>query len=267
MLANYEEFPQEEEIRSFDRERNGLVKYDSYLPYLIDPPEKAPIKPSGAQGSEFVRQHVYFTEPLYRQVSLPQEKRDPRLTRLRDSPYSQIVMRWQQEKKLHLEMEPYVEPPPISTVDDALKDFFDIDRAGAATLGMYEIKNPSSFSPWAEKFAPAAELQALSKRERFNIFKDIRDEALSALFSPRVVPHLLVGSALKRIAVYLRDYTLDRAANENLPDTKSYYPLRIPSKGHLQAVGTYMLKDAVGIMPLEESRRVQIQRISIPALT
>jgi hypothetical protein len=246
---------------AFDREESGLVNLDSYLPYLVDPTQSVPTRISTKDLSvdRFVHQHAYFTEQLYKQLDLPKEDRDRRLMALRNAPYSQVIMRSYKEVQLHLEKERCVEPPPISVVNDALRDYFDIDIVGATTLSLHEIINaqPEIVSNWmAEKYEQPPEIQALSRRDRINIFTSERKRALNSLSSTKVLPAHVVGSALKRLAAHLRDHTLERVADEHLADEEEYYPLAVPKPGYLKMVGGMVLKHAVGIRPLDEARLI-----------
>jgi hypothetical protein len=238
----------------FNRESSGLVDLSCYRPYLVDPPDQVPVRFPATDGSVFVHQHVYFTEPQYRQLDLPREERDSRLSALRNSPYNQVAMRRLRERQLHLDKEPFVDPPPIDNIDKALKDYADIDLVGAASLGIRLTMRGKHINTWSLNFDPP-ELQALSRHDRIDIFKAEREKALSSLSPPRIVPDILVASALKRMATRLKDRTLDRIANERLID-EYYYPLRVPKRGHLRNIGNLVLKDALGIQALQETRMV-----------
>src|SRR5579862_2091528 len=238
----------------FDREEpSQLVNLDSYRPYLIDPPEIVPIRPLTGPGSKYVHQHIYFTEPKYLNIRAESGEIDLRYRRLRTLSWSQIVMRRSEEQRLHREKEPTVKPPPEETVEELLKDYFDMDIVGATTLGIQELKKPKPFDPWASRLFAPPEVEALSKAGKIDILGAERDRALEDLNSPRVVSHMLVTSAFKRLASFLGDFTLEKIANERLQE-QTHFPLRVPQYGALRTIGHHVILNGVKVRSLEESR-------------
>jgi hypothetical protein len=251
------------ERTAFNRESSGLVDLGDYIPYFVDPPGAVPTRPDvgSTAYNRFVHQHEYFIEPLYLQLDLPRRHRDRRFAALRNSYYSQIIMRDYKEKEMHFEKEQSVQPPSIETIDKTLLDYFDIDIVGATTYAIHELSSAKRQSTWEEQhYTPPPEIESLSKRDKMKILITKRRQALEALASPRVIPEYLVTSALKRLGTSLRDYELNREADSRLEKDGFYFPLGVPKAGHFRCIAGMILGDEVGLRPLEESRII-IQRL------
>lgn len=241
----------------FTRTRGRLVDISDYDSYFVDHPDDVPLSPTGNGGdsSRFVKQHVYFTEPLYKQRDLSRNERDPRLAAIRTLPYSQLVMRKYMEDYLHRDKEPFVERPPIESADMAIRDYFDLDIVAATLFGLREIKRGKNFLYPSYVSQPPRRLAALPDNRLIMIMKDRKEEAMLALDNPRILPQYVVASALKRLAQRVKSRELINIANERLSSADAYSPIVVPKIGHLRNVAYALLKDSVGITEIEESRQ------------
>lgn len=247
----------EDSRKSFNRINGklGLVDITDYSQYLIDNPDDVPLNPSG-MGSDplrFVKQHAYYEETHFRQFDLEYEQRDPRLVALRVLSYSQIVMRSRMEQRLHNEKERRVERPSVEMADKAVRDYFELDLVAAAALGIHEIAINRQPNYGKYVIQPPPEITRLSTKDRRAILKKQWEKSLEALEHPLVVPQILVASALKRLARHTGNAELMRQADQRL-EGDGYIPLEVPKLVQLRSVGYAILKDAVGIHPLEKSR-------------
>lgn len=249
--------PQPREGEPFDREPSQLVNLDSYLPFLPDHPDRVPIDNGNGDSTFFVNQHIYFTEPSYWSIQTPSGEIDMRYRRLRSLTWSQIVMRRTEERRLHKTMEFTVDPPPPETVDATLRDYHDIDLVGGAVMGLADVRSGYINEPRIYNHLTPPEIGRLSARDRVDIFRTIRDEALDRLAQPRIVPDKLVTSALKRLSSHLKDEVLEREARERM-QSEIYFPLRVPNIQTIRNIGHAILLDAVGYRSLEESRLIQL---------
>ena len=243
------------EKQPFLREESGLVSLESYLPYLVDPPDQVPIDPATGQDEQFVYQHIYFQASKYYQKHIPEGERDPRLTALRNSPYNQILMRPKRELKLHKEHEDHVEIPGDEVIDQALADYYDLDIVGASSLGLIALRNAKKRS--IHKLSLYRPLgRNLSHADKLDIFETHLDNVLVSLENPRVTPERVVASALKRISGLLQDKRLDRLAEELMPEDRIYYPLKVPRIGYLLEISKSLLKQACEIQEIHEPVRL-----------
>lgn len=240
---------------SFSRINRGLVDITDYEPYLIDHPDEVPLNPSGMGNnpSRYIKQHQYFPEPHYRQFDLDYEQRDPRIVAIRELSYSQVVMRRFMELRLHNEKEEQVERPPVETADRAVRDYFELDLVAAASLALREQEMGRQPEYSRYKIPPWPEITKLTMKDRRRIFRKQWEESLESLDSPLIIPHILVASALKRLARHTDSARLMRHADEMLGG-ESYYPVKVPKVVHLRNIGYAILKDAIGIQTLAESR-------------
>jgi hypothetical protein len=264
-------FPEGYEIRSgdgepFDREPSGLVDLDFYRPYLVDEAQDVPtvLQKETINGSRFrfVYQHLFFRENLYHQTFLDKDDRDRRYRALRELTYGQIVMRSYKEQQLHNETEGDVAYPPEETVDNTLRDYFDLDMIGGSVLGIEEIRNPRPPDEWRARQPVDSMLAKLTDEERMGAFEAKLQELLTSTETPRVLPDKIVASALMRLATHLQDPILLKAAEERLPADGYYFPLRVPKLGTLRTIATAVLKSEVGIKDLEISR-IQHQTLQV----
>jgi len=158
---------------------------------------------------------------------------------------------------MHKEKEETVAPPPPETRDSTLMDYFDLDIVGGATVAIQELQTPRELTQWEEKYyEPPTEIQALSKADKIKMLTEARRKAFSSLENPRVLPDYFVTSALMRMAIHLRDFTLHRVAAEKLNGDDFFYPLGVPRRGTFRSVGGMILMDGVGLRPLGDSRLV-----------
>lgn len=248
----------------FAREPGGLVSLDEYMPYLVDKPGDVPIRPNTrhTHPNRFVHQHEYFTAPVYLHQNTARSKRDRRLILLRNSPYSQIIMRNTQEKRMHLDKESIVEPPPKKSRGSIMCDFFDLDIVGATTIGIQESIRPLTLPLWeVQNYDVPMEIRALSSKDKITMLATEREKAIERLASPRILPAQVVASALKRMANYLKDPMLERIANEHLNGDKFYYPLAVQKAGYLRSLGNMVLSNSTGIRSLESSR-IMVQELN-----
>lgn len=244
------------EAESFNR-IGDLVDLRDYDPYLIDSSDEAPLNPSGSGGdpNRFVKQHVFYPEPLYRQFDMDYEDRDPRIVAVRVLPYSQIVMRSYMEIKLHRKKESAVSRPSFEVADKIVRDYFNLDLVAAAALGIQEIAQGRELDYTKMRFQPHPAVVGLSKKDKRAALKEQFQKSLERLESPLVLPSIVVASSLKRLARHTQSEEMSRRAAESQGvGSTDYYPIVVPKLGHLRNVGYAILKDMVGLQPLTESR-------------
>lgn len=236
----------------FLREKNSdLVNLESYLPYLIDPPETAPITlPFNNQGP-FVHQHVYFQEAAYRQDGVPPEDKDWGLVWMRNISYNQVIMRRHMELKLHQEHEEDVAPPSSETNSYCLEDYNQVDIIGAATVGKNVALNPMLQPIILPDSGRPARVDDLSPEERANFFDQQLEGSLAALEQPLVTPQRVITSALKRMSALLNSAELESLANKRLEEDVIYYPLRMPKVAKLYHLSNELVIRAFEVQTIE----------------
>ena len=228
---------------AFPRHESGLVDFDCYLPYLPDHPDNVPIYVIPSSASPFVHQHVYFKLDEYRSPGKTgaEGELNP-LSWFRSFSYNQILMRRDQETRVHQDLVRHVEPPPVAVVEMSIEDFRRLDLAAVASLGLQLTLNPEK----APQNFPDTGLSAIIRRSaRLDVadyFDTLRESTIHELASPKVTPHKIITSAFKRLAIYLDDKRLADEANERLADDPEYYPLRVRDKRHFLNMGNCLLK-------------------------
>lgn len=229
----------------FPRDSRGLIDLECYLRYLPDPPDKVPISlPFNYQG-EWVHQHVYFQERVYRQEGVPLENKNMDLVHFRNAPYNQIIMRRRKELKVHQTYEENVSPPPAETIRNCLEDYGKIDAIGAAVVGRQVALNPELIEEITPGTGPSLYSLELSPKERAEFFDDVLHDSLLALHKPHVAPERVVFGAIKRISLLLRDPELQSEAARLLKERNVFYPVRVPKRATLLSLSNCLLRDRV----------------------
>jgi hypothetical protein len=230
----------------FPRDRNGLVDLECYLPYLVDYPSVVPLYlpfNHPARGINWLRQHVYFQERNYRQEGVPPEDKDWNLVHWRNAPYNQLIMRPQEEQRLHRDFEEHVDAPPAETISACLNEYEIINKLGAASLGKTVLLQPEH----SRNIFQIAKLEGtnLSVDDRVDIYNAQIDESLRELHSSTVTPHRIVTSALRRLAILVNDTKISKEAIERSEGGEDHFPLRMPKTQRLLDLSHTLLKDAV----------------------
>lgn len=235
---------------------NGIVDLECYLPYLVDEAEEVPVRPNTTgNDAPWVHQHVYFTEYLYRQKHIPDLKqRDMRLVELRNSPYSQIIMRPAKEREVHMTFEDYVEPPQERALEGIIADYRDLNIVAATTLGIRLIKHPKTLPAYLSDIYKSPSF-VIPAEDRVGIFEEQRGLALKSLEQPRVADDMLVASALMRISKLIKDRSIRARASEQITNG-NYYPLSLPKLGNIRDFGNIMLMDICSINELDVEEKL-----------
>ncbi len=233
-------------MTSFSRHTESLlIKLESYHTYLVDPPEVVPlVLPFNNCNGFYVNQHIYFPETAYRQAGVPPEEKDFSLNWMRRISYNQIIMRREQEIKLHNEMDEVVIPPPQEVVRKNLEDFAHLDIIGAALVGKIVSVHPEvQAQVFARPGKVPAEVRDITPSERVEHFDSLLEKSVSILDNPQITPKLVLSSAMKRMAQLLGNKSLESEADQQLRHEDLYYPLRMPKLERLFHLSNTLLLD------------------------
>jgi hypothetical protein len=211
----------------FPRLPNGLVDLDFYLDYLPDHPDDiAPIV-THSDEKGLRHQHVYYWRSFFRQKSTSRFMRDLNLLGFWRAPYNQLLMRMEEEAKIHEKFKKLVSPPPIETMQKSHVDFGWLDRLGAAAVGRRIALVPEAFNGVAKDFEPHSVARHHSPVEIAGIFDSDIKKSLEQLMHPLVTPQRVITGAISRMARLTNNDQLADEARRRAEIDAVYFPVRI----------------------------------------
>jgi len=240
---------------------SGLVDMDALSMYLHRNPLFVPLY--ATRGWEY--HHVNHPKTVYKQESLPEEERDERLIWFRGSTYQQLHMRIGSEEMYHDVHEIYGTRPPMATIEMALRDFRRLDVVGASAIylnllngnNQYNVDVGSFNPPWIE------DVDIFQRRE---VMQEARADAERGVSSAEVLEPRLVTSALKRLALALKDPYINKLADRRLSTDPNFYPVRTPSHKTLLTIANGILfREFVESNSAGETLQTEVERVQLAA--
>lgn len=239
----------------FPRDRNGLVDLSAYQEYLPDHPDTIPPIIQEGRNIGLVHQHIYFWRRFYRQKKTPPSVRDGLLKNFWLAPYNQLVMRFEEEAKIHNKYKKLVSPPPIETMRSSVIDFGYLDRLGAAAIGRRVALVPEAFDLAFGGFQSHKTFQDRSPLEIARLFDGEIERILKHLETPLVTDQRVVTGAISRMARLTNNKMLLEEKRKRTENDPTYYPVRIKDPKSLLKISRRMLdkKRLVIVRPVEEA--------------
>jgi hypothetical protein len=238
----------------FPRDQNGLVDLAAYDEYLPDHPDEIP--PIVVEGDQtgLVHQHLYYWRRFFRQRNTPPLLRDSALKRFWEAPYNQLVMRFEEEAKVHKKFKKLVSPPPIETMHKSVADFGYLDRLGAAAVGRRIALVPEAFGGLRGNSTPHKITHDRSPLEIAEIFDHEIERILDKLESPLVTPRRVVTGAINRMGRLTNNERLITETRRRMQEDPMYYPVRIKDLRSLATLSRGLLdkRHLVLVQPLPE---------------
>jgi hypothetical protein len=209
------------------------------------------------QREEWLNQHLYFHGSFYEQRGEKGWLRDPILLNFRKVPYNQLIMRRDQEARVHADMQEHIVPPPIESMKRTLQDFKYLDILGSAALGRRIVLLPES----AQRLAGSGFYKGFNGddfEEALNFFDTEIERALQHLREPLVTSQRLLTGVIKRTSDWINNERLHREADHRISQDPIYYPMRIQKPGYYYTFSQQMLKHMnVVRLPLAEGKATE----------
>jgi hypothetical protein len=256
-LLEVTQHPQSEEeyySGDFPRLPNGLVDPNVYLDYMPDHPDDiAPIV-TQADKKGLRHQHIYYWRSFFRQKSTPKPMRDLTLLDFWKAPYNQLLMRIEQEARIHKKYKKLVSPPPIETMKKSHVDFGWLDRLGAAAIGRRTALVPEAFNGVAQDLGPHPMTKHYSPMEIAGIFDSEIKKSLEQLMHPLVTPQRVITGAISRMARLTGNEHLADEARRRAEIDAVYFPIRIRDPLQLALLSRKIL---------DSKRLIVVQEVSV----